>query len=104
MKTLVGPPGFEPGTSCTPSKKYQSLTGTPNNNTRLQTTSFGRQMDAKSRVRVFLDSTQTPQSDWPSRARLSPFFQNRLRKQKGSSNKDEAPRPWRANPEADPVI
>ena len=27
LKTLVGPPGFEPGTSCTPSKKYQSLTG-----------------------------------------------------------------------------
>ena len=27
--SLVGPPGFEPGTSCTPSKKYQSLTGSP---------------------------------------------------------------------------
>jgi hypothetical protein len=26
MKGLVGLPGFEPGTSCTPSKKYQSLT------------------------------------------------------------------------------
>ena len=26
LKALVGPPGFEPGTSCTPSKKYQSLT------------------------------------------------------------------------------
>jgi hypothetical protein len=25
---LVGPPRFELGTSCTPSKKYQSLTGT----------------------------------------------------------------------------
>jgi hypothetical protein len=25
---LVGPPGFEPGTSCTPSKKYQSLADT----------------------------------------------------------------------------
>ena len=26
FKRLVGLPGFEPGTSCTPSKKYQSLT------------------------------------------------------------------------------
>src|SRR6202043_3429737 len=26
LRGLVGLPGFEPGTSCTPSKKYQSLT------------------------------------------------------------------------------
>jgi hypothetical protein len=26
MGNLVGLPGFEPGTSCTPSKKYQSFT------------------------------------------------------------------------------
>jgi hypothetical protein len=26
MGNLVGLPGFEPGTSCTPSNKYQSLT------------------------------------------------------------------------------
>ena len=41
---LVGTPGFEPGTSCTPSKKYQSLTATFTDNTRLNTTQIGRQL------------------------------------------------------------
>jgi hypothetical protein len=29
LRNLVGPPRFELGTSCTPSKKYQSLTDSP---------------------------------------------------------------------------
>ena len=47
LRNLVGPPRFELGTSCTPSKKYQSLTRALNENKRLRGGRFGRQMDAK---------------------------------------------------------
>ena len=57
---LVGPPGFEPGTSCTPSNKYQSLTDAFAENKRLRRTKFGRQLDAKAQKFGRLDSSWTP--------------------------------------------
>src|SRR5437764_7500967 len=39
---LVELPGFEPGTSCTPSKKYQSVRDSPNKNKTLSSSRFGR--------------------------------------------------------------
>jgi hypothetical protein len=38
LRNLVGPPRFELGTSCTPSKKYQSLTDSSTENKRLEVT------------------------------------------------------------------
>jgi hypothetical protein len=43
---MVGPPGFEPGTSCTPSKNINHLRTILTENKTLETTRFGRQMDA----------------------------------------------------------
>ena len=53
MRNLVGPPRFELGTSCTPSKKYQSLTDHATLKTKdLAAMRFGRQMDAKTPIRA----------------------------------------------------
>ena len=71
---MVGLPGFEPGTSCTPSKKYQSLTKSPHWKTKdLMSPEFGRQNGRQGKLLQTwrLDSTETPE-EW--RIRRSLFF------------------------------